>query len=722
MQLFISINLIDTEVCEEDDVVNDLSMSFNDLGAAAPPLVLWIVHFLAILYRKCSLTKTALALLLQFLKIFFTVLCQISPLLNGLAQHFPCSIHEMEKLLGTRKETEFIRYVVCGKCHNVYKYEDCIEGQGSMQVPQICKYRSSNQGRRCNGALLKRVELMNSKIIHYPIKVYCYMKLHNYLYSLLNRPGFIELCDHWKRETGATDKGMLKDVYDGKIWQDFQVYNGKTFLSDPFSYGMMLNIDWFKPCKHVEYSIGAIYLTVMNLPRSVRFRQENVMLIGLLPGPREPKHDINAFLGPLVHELQSFWCGTEMNISSTGNVKIRCALLCVACDIPASRKVCGFLGHSANFGCSKCFKKFSGSVGSKNYSGFDRSTWPERTMEQHRRDIIKIRQCKTMTARCQQESRCGSRYSALLDLSYFNPIRMTIIDPMHNLYLGSAKRLLHIWNEKDLITDSDMIAIQSRIDTIKVPPYVGRIPLKIASSFSGFTADQFKNWTNLFSIIALHNILPHDDLQCWRHFVSASRILCQVAITQSEIELADAHLLQFCIRVERLYGPSVITPNMHLHCHLKQSLYDYGPIHNFWLFSYERYNGILENFPSSNRSLEIQLMNRFLREFQSFIPTSWPKEFESDFAGFFATQLKPDLQGSVETTIHGRAVDRVDPYSIIDWCLPAPDHEEDLSFPKSYVRSVLHDTAMSQLKNVYLMLYPSIKSVFSTPPFVGILL
>lgn len=71
----------------------------------------------------------------------------------------------------------------------------------------------------------------------------------------------------------------------------------------------MLNIDWFKPCKHVEYSIGAIYLTIMNLPRNVRFKQENVLLVGLLPGPREPKRDINAFLDPLVQELLAFWNG-----------------------------------------------------------------------------------------------------------------------------------------------------------------------------------------------------------------------------------------------------------------------------------------------------------------------------------------------------------------------------------------------------------------------------
>ena len=421
------------------------------------------------------------------------------------------------------------------------------------------------------------------------------MPLYNYLGTLLNRPGFDVLCSQWK--TGQSDDGTYNDLFDGKIWKDFQSYDGMPFLSEPFTYGLMLNIDWFKPCKHTEYSLGAIYLTFMNLPRTLRFRQEYVLLIGLIPGPSEPKRDINPFLAPLVQELQNFFVGVEMYIQSLSKtVLVRCALLCVACDIPASRKVCGLLGHSATYGCSKCMKVFPGQVGKKDYSGFDRSQWKERTLEEHRQSVIATRQCKTKSARNNLESRYGCRYSVLLDLPYFDPVRMTIIDPMHNLYLGSAKHVLKdMWIEQGLISTKSMSLIQTRVDSICTPHYVGRIPHKIAPSFSGFTADQFKNWTNLFSIMVLHDILPTEHMQCWRYFVQASRILCQMTITDAQIRLADAFLLQFCRRVENLYGKNVITPNMHLHCHLQQSLYDYGPIHNFWLFSYERYNGILEN-------------------------------------------------------------------------------------------------------------------------------
>ena len=70
-----------------------------------------------------------------------------------------------------------------------------------------------------------------------------------------------------------------------------------------------------------------------------------------------------------MHELQNFFHGVEIHIQSLSKSStcrlVRCALLCVACDIPASRKVCGFLGHSATLGCSKCMKAFPGNIGQK---------------------------------------------------------------------------------------------------------------------------------------------------------------------------------------------------------------------------------------------------------------------------------------------------------------------------------------------------------------------
>ena len=55
---------------------------------------------------------------------------------------------------------------------------------------------------------------------------------------------------------------------------------------------------------------------------------------------------------------------------------IKLALSCVTCDIPASRKVCGFLSHNAALGCNECLKRFPVMFGeSTDYSEFDCENW-----------------------------------------------------------------------------------------------------------------------------------------------------------------------------------------------------------------------------------------------------------------------------------------------------------------------------------------------------------
>ena len=38
---------------------------------------------------------------------------------------------------------------------------------------------------------------------------------------------------------------------------------------------------------------------------------------------------------------------------------------------------------------------------------------------------------------------------------------------------------------------------------------------------------------------------------------------------------------------------------------------DYGPVYGFWLFSFERMNGVLEHQPTNHQCIEVQLMSRF---------------------------------------------------------------------------------------------------------------
>ena len=249
-----------------------------------------------------------------------------------------------------------------------------------------------------------------------------------------------------------------------------------------------------------------MYLVLMNLPRSERFKPENVILVGIIPGPSEPKLNINTYLCPLVDELLILWNdGVKLHDGGSGFIAetFRAYLLCVACDIPASRKVCGFTSHNSSHGCNKCTKEFiTGNVNDKtDFSGFE--SCPLRNILDHRRQVRDVQSKTTQEERTHAESSYGVRYSELLRLPYFDCIRFTIVDPMHNLFLGTAKHMMETWLNTSILSTSDLEKIQQKVDAVNVPTNIGRLPGKIAKSFSGFTADQWKNWVTIFFSLRL---------------------------------------------------------------------------------------------------------------------------------------------------------------------------------------------------------------------------
>ena len=148
-----------------------------------------------------------------------------------------------------------------------------------------------------------------------------------------------------------------------------------------------------------------------------------------------------------------------------------------------------------------------------------------------------------------------------------------------------------------------------------MPPEVrfARLPSNMEHS-SSLTAEQWMIWVNYYSLNCLYGVIPQEHLEYWRHFVLASRLLCKRQLSRTEVRVADALLLKFCSRFEVIYGPEAVTPNIHLHAHLTDCVNDFGPMSSFWLFSFERFNGILGDEPTNKRSIELQLITRFLKD------------------------------------------------------------------------------------------------------------
>lgn len=73
-----------------------------------------------------------------------------------------------------------------------------------------------------------------------------------------------------------------------------------------------------------------------------------MILVAMLPGGVERHQDLNKLLAPIVTELLMLWKGCKFKTASKSNdVFVRAALLLVAADLPAGRKVCGFKNFNA---------------------------------------------------------------------------------------------------------------------------------------------------------------------------------------------------------------------------------------------------------------------------------------------------------------------------------------------------------------------------------------
>lgn len=605
----------------EEDIDNDIERADNDKHDEDSTIIRQILIIFALWSYRHNITQTAFNALLKVLSLFLSLLSTISSSISSVFSGFPSSVYKLNRLLNIN-ENDFNKYVVCPKCHSLYTFEQCFEVRGR---PKLCSFvaypEHPHQLRRrpCGERLLSEITLNNDKIKHYPRKIYCYKPVCESLASLMKRQGFLKTCEAWRLRKVPPD--YLCDIYDGQIWKEFQNINNNPFLATPYNLALMLNIDWFSPFKHSPYSVGAIYIVIANLPRSERFKKENVILVGLIPGPSEPPIHINSYLDPLVKELLLLYTSgihvTSPDLSEP--VIVKAALICSSCDIPACRKVLGFCGHASKHGCSKCIKEFRYDLNLDkiDFGGFEVCT--QRSEEDHRKEAFLAMEQRTASSREKIEKRYGSRFTSLMHLPYFDCVRFHVVDPMHNLFLGTSKFMMkNIWigGVSPYIDKKHFSIIQEKVDSCIIPTSMGRIPYKIASSFSSFTADQWKNWTIVFSLFALHGIIRDEHLECWRTFVQACHLLTTPAISKEAVEESHKLLLDFCIQFETLYGSHAVTPNMHLHTHLVDCIKDYGPIYSFWLFSFERYNGLLGSFRTNQRSIEVQIMRRFLTDLQ----------------------------------------------------------------------------------------------------------
>ncbi|GBC32907.2 hypothetical protein GLOIN_2v1775288 [Rhizophagus irregularis DAOM 181602=DAOM 197198] len=574
-------------------------------------ILLWIMTF----RKKFNLPETVTESQLKFMKI---VLKEIG---GDIYDSFPDSLYLARTQLGLKDR--FHSFVPCLKCHKLYNKTDMDEIQKNDSIGIIrCSHvefpnSASRRTKSCQTVLAERE-------VKKPELIYPFIPIHQQLETLYRRPHFEWLLRHWSNRRQFDN--ILTDIYDGQIWKTLRETddeNSAKFFRPEVAdshLGLMINLDWFQPYDGTFYSIGVIYAAVCNLPCDIRFKRENLLVFGLLPGPNEVSlHKINHYIAPIVNELELLWSGITLNrtFECQNGKNIRAALVLISCDIPAARKICGHI--SALVSCHRCMKRANYEDHQHNFAGMeDMENWfITRDSTEHRQNALAWRSCNSTNSRKNFISEKGVRWSELLRLPYFDPIRFIIVDPMHCLFLGIARWIMkRIWIDEGVLTPNDLKKIQEKMNQFKIPADLGRIPRNIerGEGFSNYTADQWRIFFMIYATTSLWEHLPSKDRKILTHFVRVCSILVSRILEIELMEEAHERLIKIIKLIEVHYGRVKITPNLHLSLHLCDCSNDFGPLYAFWCFSFERMNGILGSLPTSNRQIEPEIMRRIMND------------------------------------------------------------------------------------------------------------
>jgi hypothetical protein len=93
----------------------------------------------------------------------------------------------------------------------------------------------------------------------------------------------------------------------------------------------------------------------------------------------------------------------------------------------------------------------------------------------------------------------------------------------------------------------------------------------------------------------------------------ACRLLLSQTISKATADEGQKFLQQFCLRCLHLRIPMV--PNHHMAMHYSRLIRLYGPVYGWWLFAFERFNGMLKSVNTNghaNGEMEITLMRNWM--------------------------------------------------------------------------------------------------------------
>ncbi|XP_021726589.1 uncharacterized protein LOC110693724 [Chenopodium quinoa] len=154
-------------------------------------------------------------------------------------------------------------------------------------------------------------------------------------------------------------QGTMAHPSDSEAWKHLDSCFPE-FASEPRNVRLGLCTDGFAPHGQFggQYSCWPVILTPYNLPPSMCMKRQFMFLSLLVPGPKNPKGNLDVYMQPLIHELKQLWevGANTYDISRKQNFNLRAAILWTVNDFPAYGMLSGWT-TAGKKACPYCMEK-----------------------------------------------------------------------------------------------------------------------------------------------------------------------------------------------------------------------------------------------------------------------------------------------------------------------------------------------------------------------------
>ena len=452
-----------------------------------------------------------------------------------------------------------------------------------------------------------------------PFKTFPFLPPSEWIKTYFKQEQFLSLIKN-RPEPSSKD---YRDIWDGNILQQFMVDPGDTrkpLLKCKTNLALLLYLDFFNPFQRAVYSCGALYISVLNIPKNQRFKAKWTMLTGLIPGPSEPEGHVNSYLSPIVDDLLTLYTGIQIQ-SCGGNVIFsRSLLLPVLADMPASRKLSQYKSHKADLPCDKCRFQAVREKGTRGASGkmsfYTNQSCPLRTDEEVRKAMDAYKKASSKASAQTISQKQGVKYSELSRLPYFDMVQNFLIDPMHNLLMGLVSDIgdVLISNNNNLMTDKERETLARRLSVLRVPYDLGRLPKTMLEKMSarGLKAQQWKNFIVTYARVCLWNIVPYQLYDIVKCLAEVIEIMLKDPITKQEVDEISTLLHKHHALYAKYFGKFEVSVNYHMALHIPEVIRNWGHPTSWWCFPYERHIGMLGEVNTSGKTVEEEIFRNFV--------------------------------------------------------------------------------------------------------------